>query len=383
MLTILSVALLAPLAAQAPGGKQSTPLATRKVAVKINLTAPEMIYVDELAATVDELEKAAKGSKMTSKDKLNVLVQRIDFVLFKQFGEREAIKVSDAEINARLSELKGQSASGASDAMIQASLIAQGILVDVKTYLREDLIFSRYVMGKKQDELKAAGKYEVAEFTRAYDDMKFNLRRPDLLRFSMMFVNVQGKSDADKKKAADAMGAIANQLKVNPGRFDEFLIKGLVDQNAGYVTAPAGTIYKTQESKKQNPAIYDAAFSLKDGQISEVITDQNRVCIIRANEFLPERQLGLTDFIDTLPSNGTIGYLQSVSPNATVIDLIAYELRSAKSEAFSKKVREEIFNDIRKKATIKITLASLSDFLDAAEIESLKAMKGDYNFAFE
>jgi hypothetical protein len=374
--------LAAPLAAQAAGSK-ATPLATRKIVAKVNLVASEMIYADELTAAVDELEKAAKGSKMSSKDRLNLLVQRIDYVLFRQFGDRESIKVGDADVASRLNDLKAQAGSGATDAYIQASLISQGIYIDSKSYVREDLVFSRYVMTKKQDELKAAGKYEVAEFQKAYDDMKYNLRRPDMLRFSMIFVNLQGKSEADKKKAADAMGAIAGQLKVNPARFDEFLIKGLVDPNAGYVTAPTGTIYKTQDSKKQNPEIYDAAFGLKEGQVSDVVADASRICILRANDFLPEKQLGLTDSIDTLPASGSVGYLQSVSSNATVLDLIAYELRSGKSEAFSKKVRDEIFADIRKKASIKITLASLDGFLDASEIDSLKAMKGQYNFSFE
>ncbi len=376
---IMAVVLTAPIAAQTSGGK-STPLTTRKILAKVNLTSNEIIYVDELKAAVDEIEKAAKGQKMSSKDKLNAMLQRIDDVLFRQFGERESIKITDNEINSKLAEMKGQNTT---EAMIQATLLSQGILLDLKSYIREELIFSRYVMAKKQDELKAAGKYEVQEFLKAYDDMKFNLRRPDLLRFSMIFVNIQGKSDADKKKAAELMESIAKQLKVNASRFDEFLIKGLVDPSAGYTTAPSGTIYKTQDSKKQNPAIYEAAFALKEGQISDVITDDVRICIMRATEFLPEKQLGLTDRIDTLPASGTAGYLQSLSPGATVLDLIAFELRNTKSEAFSKKIRNEIFSDIRKKASIKITTAALSDFLDAAEIETLKSMKSDYNFTFE
>jgi len=376
-LVLLASVLSAPIAAQ---GAASTPLSTRKILAKVNLVSSEILYADEITTAIAELEKLAKGQKMSSKDKLSLIVQKIDDALFKQFGSREAIKVADTEIAQRISDMKGQSAT---EAMIQASLISQGILIDVKSYVREDIIFSRYVMAKKQDELKAAGKYEVQEFLKAYDDMKFNLRRPDLLRFSMIFVNLQGMSDAEKKKAGELMQSISKQVKVNANRFDEFLVKGLVDQDAGYATAPSGTIYKTQDSKKQNPAIYEAAFSLKEGQVSDVIADETRICIIRATEFIPERLLGLTDRIDTLPAGGTAGYLQSISPGATVLDLIAYEIRNAKSEAFSKKIRNEIFDDIRKKGSVKITLSSLSPFLDQAEIDSLKAMKGQYNLSFE
>ncbi len=380
--TAFAIALLvsllpAPIAAQ---GAAATPLSTRKILAKVNLVSNEILYSDEIASAIAELEKAAKGQKMSSKDKLSLIVQKIDDALFKQFGARESIKVADAEVAQRISDMRGQSAT---EAMLQASLISQGILLDLKSYVREDLIFSRYVMAKKQDELKAAGKYEVQEFLKAYDDMKFNLRRPDLLRFSMIFVNLQGKSEAEKKKSAELMQSISKQVKVNEGRFEEFLIKGLVDPDAGYATAPSGTIYKTQDSKKQNPQIYEAAFALKEGQISDVVADEARICIIRATEFIPERLLGLTDRIDTLPSGGAAGYLQSISPGATVLDLIAYEIRNAKSEAFSKKIRNEIFDDIRKKGSIKITLASLSPFLDQAEIDSLKAMKGQYNLSFE
>lgn len=378
-LVLMAFILSAPIAAQASGGK-ATPLATRKILAKISLTSNEIVYVDEVKATINDIERIAKGQKLSSKDKLNVVLQKIDDVLFKQFGERESIKISDAEVNAKLAEMKGQAAT---DEMLQTTLFAQGILIDYKNYIRDELIFTRYIMTKKQDELKAAGKYEVQEFLKAYDDMKYNLRRPDLLRFAMIFVNIQGKSDADKKKAADLMDSISKQIKVNPSRFDEFLIKGLIDPSAGYTTAPSGIIYKTQDSKKQNPAIYEAAFALKEGQISDVIADDVRICIMRATEFLPEKQLGLTDRIDTLPSSGTAGYVQSLSPNATVLDLIAFDLRNSKSEAFSKKIKNEIFSDIRKKASIKITTASLSDLLDDAEIEALKSKKSDYNFTFE
>src|SRR5512145_1976636 len=95
--TVLAVALIvsvlaAPIAAQ---GAASTPLSTRKILAKVNLVSNEILYADEITSAIAELEKVAKGQKMSSKDKQSLIMQKIDDALFRQFGARESIKVAD------------------------------------------------------------------------------------------------------------------------------------------------------------------------------------------------------------------------------------------------------------------------------------------------
>jgi hypothetical protein len=382
----LAVSLLTLLSAGAAAAQAASPLPTRKPAVQVNLKANEPYYVETFKADVDRLESginalSAQKIKLASKDKLNILLDTIDMLLFRQYCEREGIKVSDGDVTTQIQQYKASLGAGATDAMVDASLRRNGVFTDVKTYVKQDLLFASYLKAKKGDEVKAISQPSPADVLKAYDDMKFNLRRPASYRFTMIISRTQGKSEADRKKAGDAMRAIAGQLKVNPSNFDDFLVRGAVDpKNAGFQTMMNLVIAKTPESKKQYASLYEAIFKLKEGEVSDLIEDDSGFSLVRAGAYLPEKQLGFDDLIEGLTGSKAAG----ANPSATVLALVVNDLQTSKYAELQKSTRDAINAKLRKEGTITLSLGNLAGVLDDPEIAVLKALKSrGYNVAFQ
>jgi hypothetical protein len=372
----LAVSLLASLSAAGLAAQAATPLPTRKPVLQVNLKANEPYYLETFKADVDRLESglsaiSTQKVKLASKDKLNILLDTIDMILFRQYCDREGIKVADSDVTNQIAQYKASLGAGATDAMVDANMRRNGVFTDVKTYVKQDLLFATYLKAKNPDDLKAISQPTASDVLKTYDDMKFNLRRPSSYRFTMLVARTQGKSDADKKKAGDLMKTIADKCKADPGNFDDYLVRGGIDaKTAGYQTMMNLVIAKTAESKKQYPGLYDAIFKLKEGEVSDLIADDTGYSVVRASVYLPEKQLGFDDVIEGLTSTKAAG----ANPSATVLALVVNELQSTKYAELQKTAREAINAKLRKEATITINVSSLSDQLDAPELAALKAL---------
>jgi hypothetical protein len=383
---VLAVSILSLLFAGALAAQAASPLPTRKLAVQVNLKANEPYYIETFKADADRLEAginaiSAQKIKLASKDKLNILLDTIDMMLFRQYCDREGIKVSDNDVTNQIAQYKTSLGAGATDAMVDASLRRNGVFTDVKTYVKQDLLFASYLRTKKVDEVKAISQPSASDVLKAYEDMKFNLRRPASYRFTMILSRTQGKSDAERKKAGDAMRAIAAQIKVNPSNFDDFLVRGAVDaKNSGYQTMMNLVIAKTPESKKQYASLYDAVFKLKEGEVSDLIEDDSGFSIARAGAYLPEKQLGFDDLIEGL----TGAKAAAANPSATVLALVVNELQTSKYAELQKSTRDAINAKLRKEGTITLSLGNLAGVLDEPELTALKALKaGGYNIVLQ
>ena len=377
-MTAAFFAFLSAAGPSAPAGAQTaTPLPTRKPVIQVNLKTNEPYYLETFKSDIDRLESglsamSSQAVKLGSKDRLNILLDTIDMMLFRQYCDREGIKVSDTEVANQLAQYKGSLGPGATDAMVEASLRRNGVFTDVKTYVRQDLLFASYLRAKKADEVKAISSPGAAEVLKAYDEMKFSLRRPSSYRFTMITTLTQGKSDADKKRARDAMRAMADKAKVNPTVFDDYLVRGAVDpKGAGYQTMMNLVMAKTAESKKQYPALYEAIFSLKEGEVSELIEESSGYILARVGSYLPEKQLGFDDLIEGLTNNKA----SQANPAATVLALVVNDLQTTKYAELQKATRDAVNTQLRKEGTISLSIANLSGVLDEPEITHLKGLK--------
>jgi len=382
----LAVSIFALLPSALLAAQAASPLPIRKPIVQVNLKTNEPYYVETFKADIDRLESglnamSAQSIKLGSKDKLSIILDTVDMMLFRQFCDREGIKVSDGDVGNQLAQYKNSLGQGATDAMVEASLRRNGVFTDVKTYIRQDLLFAAYLRAKKPDDIKTIGNPSPADVLKAYDDMKFNLRRPPSYRFTMISVSTQGRSDGDRKKAKDTMRAMADKLKVNPNVFDEYLVKGAVDpKGSGYQTMMNLVMAKTAESKKQYPALYDAIFALKEGEVSDFIEESNGYVIARAGSYLPEKQLSFDDLIEGL----TASKASQANPSATVLALVVNDLQTTRYAALQKKTRDDINAKLRKEATISLSLGNLAGLLDDPELNALKALKASgYNIVLQ
>ncbi|MEN6364256.1 MAG: peptidyl-prolyl cis-trans isomerase, partial [Rectinema sp.] len=215
------------------------------------------------------------------------------------------------------------------------------VFVEPKVYARQRLLFQAYVQTKKAAELKLATVEPTAdEILKAYDLAKSSLLMPDTMRVSILYVDIRGKSDADIKKARETINGLAATLKINPGKFDELNLRA--GDAAGYKSIPNLYLEKTTENRTTfGPELFDAVFKLKAGDISPVIESSTGYRIVRANEFMAQKQLSLSD---TVPGN----------QNVTIQQYIAYQVAVGKQSDLMDKLETELITQLRKEATIKV-----------------------------
>ncbi|HEY9055421.1 MAG TPA: peptidyl-prolyl cis-trans isomerase [Rectinemataceae bacterium] len=311
-----------------------------KPAATIKLSRQEVISVRQIRADVERLEKAS-GLKFSFEQIKQVLEARVNSLLFVQFCEREKISVSDAEVNKALAQLKASLGAKATDADLENSLRASGVFVEPKVYVRQRLLFETYAEQRKADELKEALAPPTAdEILKAYDLAKAALVRPDTMRVSILYVDTRGKSEADIKKGKETITSIGSALKLNPAKFDEYVLRS--GAASGYLSIPSFYLEKTNQNKTVFGAeLFDAVFKLKPGEISPVIESPTGFRIVRSNEFLPQKQLGLSDLV---PGNQSM----------TVQDFIAYQVAGEKEAKFMEKIETDLIQKLRSEASIKI-----------------------------
>jgi len=311
-----------------------------KPAATIKLTRQEVISVRQLKSDVEKLEKVT-NTQWTADQIRVVLDNRINSMLFLQYCEREKITVSDTEVNNVLAQMKTSIGAKATDADLEKALQSSGVFVEPKAYVRQRLLFETYIKLKRPDDLKAVMVQPTAdEILKAYDLAKSSLVRPDTMRVSVLYVDTRGKSDADAKKAKSVLDSIASALKTNPAKFDEYVLRA--GDAAGYKAIPSLYIEKTSQNRTlYGSDLFDAIFKLKTGDVSSVVESPTGYRIVRTNEFLPQKQLGLAD---TVPGNESV----------TVQQYIAYQLMNEKQSKFLADAEAELVAKLRKEATIKV-----------------------------
>jgi len=96
----------------------------------------------------------------------------------------------------------------------------------------------------------------------------------------------------------------------------------------------------TQNRSLFGADLFDIVFKLKVGDISALVESPTGYRIVRANEFLPQKQLGLSD---PVPGN----------QNTTIQQFIAYQVASDKEAKFMDKLETDLIAKLRAEATIK------------------------------
>jgi len=218
-----------------------------KTVATIKLVKTEAISQRQLKSDVENLQKAT-GAAFTAEQIQQVLDARINSLLFVQYCEREKITVADSEVTKAVAQMKASLGTNATDADLEKQLKATGVFVAPKIYVKQRMLFETYVQVKHADELKAILQQPSAdEILKAYDLSKASLVRPDTMRVSVLYVDTRGKSEADVKKGKDSLLSVANALKINPAKFDEYMLRA--GEDSGYKSIPSLYIEKTTQKQ--------------------------------------------------------------------------------------------------------------------------------------
>lgn len=332
-LLALIVLIGLPVFSQPLGTALGTPLAT------VRLTKTEIIsekqFRDDLAK-IEELRKI----KLSDADRKTFFDSVVNDILFYQMCERDGIKVSDAEVDAYLTQVKGQLGPNVTNQQFEAYLASQGIPVaDLRSYYRKQILLQRWLMTARSKEIAAIPPIGIDEVIKTYELYKSRLVRPDTVRIAFLFFPYQERTEAERTRGAALMRDLSERLS----RGEAFDTLRLRAQGAGYTASRDAIFFERSEAfiGQFGQKFFDTVFSLQDGSNSAPFENEAGWWIIRRMEYYPQRQLELSD-------------TYRLGQPGSVQEYIGQLLAQQRENDFIKKTLEELFVQLRRQADIKI-----------------------------
>jgi len=321
----------------------------------VNLTKSEPITVRQLKTELEkyfwprivasigrnptstELNKEVQNSSMDFRRQMLDLM--INDRLAIQAAERDKITVTDNEVNQQITQLKAQMAQN-----IGRQPTDEEFATAVKNETGQDLpafrdslkrqgIVQKYLLAKKQDLFSSIKEPTNAEIVSAYNLAKAQFVRPDTVRFSMIQVPY-GSDTASKNKAKEAADKLVREIGSDPSKFDEAVNKSRVP-NSGYQAGDGGYIQHNQEYQQYLGVNFmNAAFSLRQGEVSRLIEGIPGYQIIKITETLPMKFLELDD-------------IAIIGTSVTVRQYIAESLLAEKQQEILVRASNELTAELR------------------------------------
>jgi len=316
-----------------------------QTAAVVNLIRSEPITVGQLRTEVERMEKSA-GRSLTQNERLQVLDVMINERLVLQAAERDRIMVSDNEINQHFQELRGMLAQNIGR-QPNDSEFAQAVMnefgMEVQAYRdqsRKQMIMQKYLMAKKGTLIESVKPPTEAEIAAEFSLLRRELVRPETVRFSMIQV-LYGPDAASRTRARELADRLVREIGSNPSKFDEVAARH-VAPNSGYLAGDAGFLPRSQEARDivgQN--LLNAAFSLRQGQVSSLIEGIQGFHIIKVTENYDQKNLELDDIIQ-------------LGTNITVRNYIGQGLFNQRQQEILTRATEEMINELRNNRTFQV-----------------------------
>jgi len=304
----------------------------------INLIRTESITANQLRTEIERIEKAT-DRPLNQSEKRQVLDVMINERLVLQAAERDKIIVSDNEINQHFQELRSMLAQNIGRQPTDAEFnqaVRNEFGMEVQAYrdqYRKQLISQKYLMFKKESLINTLKPPTEAEVANEYILLKGELVRPDTVRFSMIQVPY-GPDAASRSKAKEVADRLIREIGTNPSKFDEVAARS-VAPNSGYLAGDAGYLPRNQDARNiVGSELMNAAFSLKQGQISSLIEGAQGFSIIKITENYAQKNLELDDILQ-------------LGTRFTVKDYIGQRMLEHRQQAILTQATEELIKELR------------------------------------
>jgi len=314
-------------------------------AATVNLIRTEPITVGQLRTEVDRMEKAANRT-LNSAERLQVLDVIINERLVLQAAERDRVLLSDNELNQQIQQIRQTMAQQIGRQPTDAEF-AQAVMnesgLDLPTFrdqFRRQMIVQKYLMAKKGDIIQGVKAPTEEEIAAEYVLRKTELVRPDTIRFNMIQVPY-GSDAAARARARTLADSLSREINNDPSKFDEVVSRS-VAPNSGFQAGDAGYLPRNAEARQvAGQAFMDAAFALRQGQVSRVIEGQQGFQIIKVTENYASKQLELTD-------------IAQLGSRMTVRDYIGQMLLNQRQQAALQRASEELVTELRSGRTFQV-----------------------------
>lgn len=266
-LVITGCAKLHPAAETVSPRAVATPRDERKIIVaKVNDAVITLRSLHDFMDRMSALNRESPGPSEEVRRK--ALDQLILQELALQEAARQGLRLKERDIDAAISYLVGHERKDY-DAFLAKRNETD---VEFRSGLERGMLL-QLIIAKEVTEKVSVSEDEVRK---EYEGRKGQFIEPEIVSVVDVAISAKLDSGASRKKAAELIARIKADKDKNP-----------------WSLAPDGDfIVRDLDLKKEKePALYDAARKLKEGELSGVIKTGDGVHIMKLSEYTPERQL--------------------------------------------------------------------------------------------
>jgi peptidyl-prolyl cis-trans isomerase C len=205
-----------------------------------------------------------------------LLDELVTYTLLKQEAKARNITVTDAEVEAQLTTMRQQAKT--EEAFTKALAARKMTLERLKSDAKVELAIAKMM----SEQVAGAAEATDAEVRDFYDKNPERFKRSETVRASHILMMLDPSADdATKKQTQAKIGAVLKRAKSG----EDF--GALAQQNSQDGSAPQGGDLGYFPKEKMVKEFADVAFALKTGEISDVVTTQFGVHIIKVTDRKP------------------------------------------------------------------------------------------------
>lgn len=314
--------VLALITLASPAGEAESQSAEQKVAV-VNGTVIKQAELDtEMSRYLARLQSTGRfpNDVERSEIKKQVLENLIARELLYQESQKKGIKVDQKEVDGQLTALKGRFPS---EAEFKTALSRMNLTeADLRFQFERDLAIKKLLDGQIGDKVAVSEKE-----TKAYYDANLEtFKKPEQVRASHILIKVD--PGADEAKKAEARTKIESlQTKLKKGEDFGALAKENSEGPSGPKGGDLGFFGRGQMVKP----FEDAAFTMKPGQVSNMVETRFGYHLIMVTERTPESTLSYEEVKDRLEQ-----YLKQQKVQEEIAAYVETLKSNAKIERFVK-----------------------------------------------
>ncbi len=185
-----------------------------QVIAQVNLIKKEPITLGQLKKIVRPIEATA-GRKLTLAERTELLNALVGQRLLLQAAKKNRIKVLDSEVNAYFNNILSQQVGFPITEAQFAKMVKQkynqslnaffkantgNSVAEAKKTLKDEIMIQKFVMSKKQAEIKRMATPSDGDIRKQYELNKQNFFRPDMMKLFVVAVMKKGNDAAETKK---------------------------------------------------------------------------------------------------------------------------------------------------------------------------------------
>lgn len=257
-----------------------------KIAIVVNNEVITLSEIDQMLIPVYARYKMVyknqgELAKKMEEARQKIIEQLIEDKLIVSEAKKQNVEIDDKEVDAKLREVEKQ--FGSKNAFTRALMEQHLSVKDLRTRYREQMM-SRRMIDRKIGSSIIVSPVEVDAY---YNEHRADFVQPSEIKLSNILIRV--KDDADTGRARELAQEIARRIKNG----DDFVM--LAQEYSEGPGASEGGVMRPVKKGDLMPELEAAVFSLKAGEVSEVIKSPMGFHIFKADDVKEGRTLPISE----------------------------------------------------------------------------------------